>query len=387
MTRHMTRLHLTRRTLMAAISALALTAPALAQDKTIKIGAILAQTGPNASIGTESLTGAAYAVKKINDAGGVDIGGTAYKLELVNIDDESKAERSVAAAEKLVADPDVAVILTPPSSTTTLAVVPIAEKAGRLALTFVASAPAVVGPDRPLSFRTTLDTSMNVAPSIEFLVKEKGAKTLAYIGRNDDWGRASLKTIEETAQALGAEVVMAEFFEAGSTDFYGVLTKARSVQPDAVVAAAFIEDGVSLLKQFRELQMEMPLFSLAVIWASPVFLNSAGADAEGVYIATGPTTTASPEVEAFKAQVLADTGNPALPYNITAYDNITLLAEALHRAGSVDPAKLAETLRTMEFKGILQDYRFDGDTQSDVVINVNEVKDGKVSVISSIVTK
>lgn len=188
----------------------------------------------------------------------------------------------------LSADPAVAVILTPPSSTTTLAVVPIAERAGKLALSVVASAPAVVGPDHLLSCRTTLDWSMNVAPSIEFLVKDKGVKRIAQIGRNDDWGRASIASIEATARDLGAEVVMKDFFESGATDFYGVLTKARSGKPDAVVAAAFIEDGMSLLKQSRELQMEMPLFSLAVIWASPVVLKGPGRMRRGSISRPGP---------------------------------------------------------------------------------------------------
>ncbi len=380
--------NLTRRTVLAAIPAMAvLASPLAAQEKTVRIGAILAQTGPNASIGTESLIGAEYAARKINEAGGLDIGGTLHKVEIVNIDDESKAERSVAAAEKLVAEPDIPVILTPVSSTTTLAVVPIAEKAGRLALSFVASAPPVVGPEHPLSFRSTLDTTMNVAPSVEFLVKDKGVKTIAYIGRNDDWGRSSIAQVEESAKALGAEVVMTEFFESGSTDFYGVLTKARSLEPDAVIVAAFIEDGVSLLKQFRELQMEMPLFSLGVIWASPVFLNAAGADVEGVYVATGPTSSVSPEMEAFAATFTADTGSVPLPFSTTAYDSVMLLAEAMKAAGTTEPAKLAETLRNTQYKGVLQTYAFDGDTQSDVVINVNEVKDGKVSVVSSIVVK
>lgn len=383
----MTRMTLGWRAALVAVLATTSAPAAYAQDKAVKIGAIFAQTGPNASIGSEALIGSQYAVKKINDAGGVEIGGQKYKFQLVNIDDESKAERAVAAAEKLVADKDIPVILTPPSSTTTLAVIPIAEKNGRIALSFVASAPTVTGPNQPLSFRTTLSAIMNVAPSIEFLIKEKGVKKIAYIGRNDDWGRAAGASIAATAAKLGAQVVMTEYFESGSTDFYGLLTKARAAAPDAVVGAAFVEDGVSMIKQYRELQLKQPFLSVAVISASPVFLKAAGADMEGVYISTGPTTGTNPELEDYKARFKADTGGELLPFSITAVDNVNLIAAAMTAAGSTEPQKVAEALRKIDYKGLLQSYRFDGGTQSEVVINVNEVKDGKVGVISSLTTK
>jgi branched-chain amino acid transport system substrate-binding protein len=383
----MTMTSLTRRTALALLAATALAPAAYAQDKVLKIGSILALSGPNASIGKESLGGAEYAVKKLNDAGGVEIGGEKYTLELINVDDESKAERSVAGAEKLIGEDNVSALLMPASSTSTLAVLPIAEKNKRIALSFVAAAPTVTSPEYTFSFRTTLTSVMNIAPSVEYLIKEKGAKKIAYIGRNDDWGRSAGQVIGDTAKGLGSEVVVEEYFDTGSTDFYGLLTKVRASEPDAVVGAAFVEDGVSMIKQYRELQMTPAFLSIAVIWGSPTFMNAAGDAMNGIYISTGPTTSTSPELDAFKAQFEKDTGGQALPYNITAYDNVNLLVEAMKKAGSTDSEKVAETLRNFEYKGLLQTYKFEGSNQSQVVINVNEVKDGKISVIGSLVTK
>ena len=383
----MTMMTMTRRTILALLAATALVPAAYAQDgNVLKIGSIFALTGPNASIGKEALGGAKYAVQQINEAGGVEIGGVKYTLQLINVDDESKAERSVAGAEKLIGEDNVPVILTPPSSTTTLAIVPIAEKSKRIALSFVAAAPSVIDPQYTYSFRTTLTSIMNVAPAIEYLIKEKGAKKIAYLGRNDDWGRSAGKVIGETAKGLGSELVVEEYFDTGSTDFYGLLTKVRGAAPDAVVGAAFTEDGVSMIKQYRELQMSPSFLSVAVIWASPTFIEAAGDTLDGVYISTGPTTSTSAELDAFKSQFQADTGGPALPFGITAYDNVNLILEAMKKAGTTDPEKVAETLRNFEYKGLLQTYKFDNSNQSQVVINVNEVKDGNISVLSSLVT-
>jgi branched-chain amino acid transport system substrate-binding protein len=383
----MTATTLTRRSTLALLAATAMTSAARAEDRELTIGSIFALSGPNASIGTESLTGCQYAVKKINDAGGVEIGGNKYRLKLINVDDESQAERSVAGAERLIGEDNAPVLLMPPSSTTTLAVIPLAEKNKRIALSFVAAAPAVTSPEYKFSFRTTLTSTMNVSPSIEYLIKDKGVKTIAYLGRNDDWGRSAGKAIADTAKSLGAQVVVDEYFDTGSTDFYGLLTKVRAAKPDAVVGGAFVEDGVSMIKQYRELQMSPIFLSIAVIWGSPTFLKAAGDTVNGIYISTGPTTSTSPELQAFKAEFLKDTGSAALPYNITGYDNMKLIVEAMKKAGTIDPAAVADTLRNFEYKGLLQTYKFDNSNQSWVIININEVKDGKVAVISSLLAK
>jgi branched-chain amino acid transport system substrate-binding protein len=369
------------------LAPMALPSAALAQEaKVLKLGSIFTLSGPNASIGKEALAGTQYAVDKINAAGGAEIGGQRYKLALVNVDDQSQTERSVVGAQKLIAQDNVPVIFTPPSSTTTLAVIPITEKNKRIALSFVAAAPAVVSPEFKYSFRSTLTSLMNVSPSVEYLIKGKGAKTLAYLGRNDDWGRAAGKAIIAEANALGSKVVVEEYFDTGSTDFYGLLTKVRGSNPDAVIGAAFTEDGLPMIKQYRELQMKPAFLSVAVIWASPTFIHAAGDTLNGVFISSGPTTAVSPELDAFKAEFLKKTGGEALPFGITGFDNVNLIIEAMKKAGTTDPEKVRETLRNLEYKGLLQTYKFNNSNQSQVVININEAMAGKVKVISSLTT-
>ena len=382
----------TRRSALLSLPALAAFAAAggaraqATAGKTLTLGSICTLTGPNASIGREGLLGLEYGVKAVNAAGGVRIGADAYTLALVNVDDESKAERAVAAAERLIGSEHVPVIFTPPASTATLAMLPTAEKNKVIAMSFVAAAPAVTGPEFSYSFRSTLSSLDNVNPSIDFLVKDQGAKTLAYLGRNDDWGRSAGKALLAQAQLLGAKVVIEEYFDTTTTDFFGLLTKVRSAAPDAVVAATFVEDGVPLLKQYREIRMKPTLFSLAVIWSSPVFLNAVGKAAEGVYIATGPRTTGTPTLEQFGQQYQNATGRAPLPYVFTGYDALMLVLEAMKKAGSTDPTAVRDAMRQLNYKGVLQEYAFDGRGQSHVDINVNKVTDGHVVPVTSIRT-
>lgn len=376
-----------RRALTAiGFAAMALTSPlGWAQaPKVLKLGVIMTLTGPNASIGKEGLSGLEYGVKQVNAAGGVRIGDDTYTVQLVNIDDESKQERAVAAAERLINSDKVPLIFTPPASTATLAVLPTLEKNKVVGMSFVAASPAVISPQLSYSFRSTLSAIDNVGPSVDFLIKDKGAKRLAYMGRNDDWGRAAGKAVAARVKALGGELVVEEYFETGNTDFSGLLTKVRSASPDAVLGAAFIEDGVAMIKQYRELRMKPTFFSPSTIWSSPTFIKAAGKAADGVYVATGPTTSESPALTAFSQQFQKVTGHAPLPYDMIGYDNVNLVLAAMKKAGSTDPTKVRDALRTLNFQGVLQEYKFDGTNQAEVVINVNEIRNGQARPLSSV---
>ena len=377
-----------RRTFIAAavLAAASMAAPlAHAQAKVLKIGGLLTVTGPNASLGKEGLGGLEYAVKTVNASGGVTIGADTYTVQLVNIDDESKAERTAAAVEKLLAD-RVPLIFMTPASTTTLAVLPIMEKAKTVALNFIAAAPAVIAPEYSYSFRTTLSSITNVNPAIDYLVKEKKVKTIAFVGRNDDWGRSAGKVIIERAKGLDSQVISEDYFDPGSTDFAGLLSKIKGGNADAVVAAVSIE-SVAFAKQFRELRMKQTLLSVGVNMAAPAVIKAAGPAVEGAFVATGPTTTDTAKVRAFSHQFEKAQGRPPLPYEMVGSDNMMLALEAMKKAGSTDPTKIRDALRKLDYSGLLQDYSFGGQNQSEVMINVNEIKDGRAVPIGSLRTR
>ncbi len=378
---------LNRRTALATMgTALMVPGRLLAQGapaKVLKLGSLCTQTGPSASIGKESIAGLQYGVKRLNDAGGVQIGPDTYRIELINVDDESKTERGVAGAERLISEERVSLLFTPPNSSGTLAILPIAERNKVPAITFVSAAQPVTSPEYTFSFRSTLSSVMNVGPAVEFLAKTKDAKKLAFLGRNDDWGRTASGQIKAKVAELGATVVADEYFEVGSMDFYGLLTKIRAASPDAVLVACYIEDGLSLMKQYRELQMKPAVLGLGVIWSSPTFMKSAGRTIEGIYLSTGPTTSESPELTAFGADLQKVTGHPALPYEVTAYDNLMMAMAAMKKAGSIDGTAVRDAMRNFQYKGLLQTYQFGSSGQSEVQININEVKNNRPVVLAS----
>src|SRR5215471_7568736 len=98
------------------------------QCEDLVLGAALSATGIYASNGNNTKNGYEFAVKKINDAGGVKIGGKCYHFKITYYDDESTPARAAQLVERLISQDQVKFVLGPYSSPMTKAILPVTEK-------------------------------------------------------------------------------------------------------------------------------------------------------------------------------------------------------------------------------------------------------------------
>ena len=105
-------------------------AMAKVEGDTIIIGSSLSLTGKYSTNGFHTQKGYDFAVKRINDTGGVKVGGKSYKMKIVYYDDESTPSRASQLTERLVKQDGVEFMLGPYSTTMTKAVAPVTEKYG-----------------------------------------------------------------------------------------------------------------------------------------------------------------------------------------------------------------------------------------------------------------
>jgi branched-chain amino acid transport system substrate-binding protein len=118
-----------RRTLFSALVVVLLlgATTALAAD-TIVFGAAISITGKTAKEGGYTRDGYQAAIDKINEMGGIKVGGKTYKAELKYYDDETKPERTAQLIEKLINEDKVHLLLGPYGSSPTGTAAPIAER-------------------------------------------------------------------------------------------------------------------------------------------------------------------------------------------------------------------------------------------------------------------
>ena len=98
------------------------------QCGTIELGAAVSATGIYAANGLNTKNGYEFAVKKINDAGGIKIGNDCYHLQIKYYDDESTPARAAQLVERLISQDQVKFALGPYSSPMTKAILPVTEK-------------------------------------------------------------------------------------------------------------------------------------------------------------------------------------------------------------------------------------------------------------------
>jgi branched-chain amino acid transport system substrate-binding protein len=287
----------TRQTILGLATAIfvtgALTDPAAAQERILKIGVLGVMSGPAASWGLVNKYCAETTAQMYNEKGGVEIGGEKYKIQIVSIDDKNDPKLAVSGAERLIRQEGIRYIIGPNVDTTVASVVPLLEAAGAINVTYAFSKSLYTAP-RSNSILGMI-ASYQVGPIIyEYLKEKKGVETVSFVARNDS---ESLKQRDEGvvgAKGLRLQVVSSvDAYEPGTTDFFPVMTKVLKSKPDLIVLSGVAPgDAPLILKAVRELGYK-GLVSTETAQDAKLLSDVAGPAADG-FISVGGAST--PEI-------------------------------------------------------------------------------------------
>ncbi len=275
--------------------AIGLGAPRLgfAANKTLKIGVLGVMSGPAASWGLVNRYCAEARANMINAAGGLDIGGEKYDLEIVSVDDRNDPKVAVSGAERLIYEEGVHYIIGPNIDTTAAAVVPVVEEGGAMNIPYAFSR-ELYTPPRENSILGMI-ASYQAGPVIYGYLKDnEGVERLAFISRNESDSLNQRAEGVEAAKQLGLEVASADStYEPGTTDFFPVLAPIIGENPDLIVLSGVApSDAPLLIKSARELGYQ-GLLSTETAQDAKILSQVAGEAANG-FISVGGAST--PEI-------------------------------------------------------------------------------------------
>src|SRR5215472_8406229 len=204
----------TRRTRMNVLVVLVLAVialwPSLVSAQTVKVGAVVPLTGRYGPGGAQVRAGYDIAVEQINAAGGVSVGGKKMPLELVLLDDESDATKTVARLETLGSQGVVA-YLGGFGSDLHAAAASVAEKnkIPYLGIAFALYKVHQQGFRYLFSpFWKSPDISEALPPMLNALPPAERPKTVAIFQEKTDWGREMAAAWTEAGKAAGYRVVV-----------------------------------------------------------------------------------------------------------------------------------------------------------------------------------
>ncbi len=362
--------------------------PASAQSTTIRIGELAAITGPIAPYGTQLKNTRLMAIDDLNAKGGVAIGGTRQKLELVSLDGGNPAE-AIKVFERLITAEKVNIVLDGSFSSVQYALGPVIKGKNAIVMWSGGNDPdTTVG--IPNAFRNTFDGGTTFMKVSEAFLKKMNVKRVATYGQR---GHAEFKKFVEEylPKSPGFEVLANEWHPFGEKDFFPVLTKFKGMKLDAVITHGVVGDSVTSLKQAREIG----LFP-GVLWVNqsanaPLMIDEESrrvmeGSYESLQASTAHTTEPSARGKALFEKYAKRFGEKGFgSWAESGYDSILIIAKALEKAGTAtDVEKIGAAMRdlsTSDIPDLHMVYRpgklFNKDGQAAPKIVFTQWKDGK----------
>ena len=324
--------------LALVLAAAALLGLGLSQTTPVRVGVLVPLTGFAAADGMSTVQGVRIAADEINQAGGI----LGRRVELVEYDDKADPREAVNFARRLIELDRVAFAIGGSYSGATLAAAPVFNEARVPLMGAYAVAPAITL-GKPYVFRVGLlgPVQGRVGAVVADMM---GAKRIAVLTIQNDFGRALEEGFREQAAKLGLEIVFLEGYPLGNRTFVPLLSSIRAARPDLIYASGYYTEASSLVRQARSLGMTMPIIGQEG-YDSPKFIELAGRSSEGVLITTTlDRDDPSPEVQGFLRAYQQRTGIPADMVGASGYSALKVMALAAERAGSLDGEALRRVM-------------------------------------------
>jgi branched-chain amino acid transport system substrate-binding protein len=336
---------------LALLASLLLGPAALAQD-TVKVGAILAITGPASFLGSPEAKTLEMMVADLNAKGG--LGGK--QVVLIVKDSGASAEKAVSFAKQLIEEDKVVAIIGPSTSGETMAIKALAEES-KTPLLSCAAAEVIVNPLAKFVYKTPQKDSQAVI-RIYQQMKKMGISKIAVFSSNTGFGKAGKDQLEKLAPEFGIQIVLNEVYDSKATDLTAEVTKVKAANVQAIVNWSIEPAQAILIKNVRQLGITVPIFQ-SHGFGNIGYVKAAGSAAEGVIFPAGrlliaeqlPASNPQKTVllsykNAYEGKYKEDVST----FGGHAYDAMLLLTEA-SKAGGTDRAKVRDALENL--KGVV----------------------------------
>lgn len=331
-----------------------LTAGQVFAASTIKIGALLAVTGPAAFLGEPERNTAQMVVDEINKSGGVK----GQQLELIVYDTAGDATKAVNLATKLIRDDKVIAIIGPSTTGESMAVIPVVERE-KVPLISCSAGIKITEPLKKWVFKTAQNDTLAVGKIYSQLQKQKLSK-VAILTVSDGFGASGREQLKTQAAKFGITIVSDDTYGPKDTDMTSQLTKIRGIKPDAVICWGTNPGPALIAKNARQLGLKLPLYMSHGV-SSKKFIELAGDAAEGIRLPSGKVVVADqlPASDPQKKSLMAFVKDYQNHYRVEgdhfgghAWDAVMLIKGALERGAATTESLRDQLEKTRQFHGI-----------------------------------
>jgi branched-chain amino acid transport system substrate-binding protein len=345
--------------LMASASA------ALAQDRTIKIGALLPVSGPGAYFGAQDKQGIELALDELNGTG---VNGSKFVIRYE--DSACSPLPATQAARRLIDQYKPDVIIGEECSDATLAIMPTVAQAKIPLINAGSSAIRITEPGNPWTFRIMPNEVMQGVDIATHAYKDLNARTAALLYENTNAGIGNARIFNETFTKLGGRIVADTGFGRDVNDFTAIATRIAGLGSVDVIPTYTLEgQGLKITQALSQAGVvkggDGKAIQLGTIWLPFDFDHKAGKASIGyVRIVQFDPTDERDIVRNFVKNFKARFNSDPTHLNAHAYDQIMLIADVVKR-GATDAQSIRDMLAaTKNFVGVTGSVEFDSTNQN-----------------------
>jgi len=369
---------------LAAVALLLSATTAWSAD-TIVLGTAMSLTGKYAREGKFYVDGYNITVDAINKAGGVKVGGKAYKLELKMYDDQSDPNLCVRLYTRLVTSDKVNFLLGPYSSGITIPASSVSEKyeipmiqgGGASGQIFSRGYKYIFGtlPKAEFYFLSPIAAAASLNPPI---------KTAALVYSNEAFDRSVADGSRQLLKEYKIEKVYDEEYQPATQDFTSILAVIKSKNPDLILLAGHTENSLNFIRQAQAADVNPKMWVFTVGPPTADFRKVLGKAAEYAYGVTpwladmdvGGEIFAS--AREFDKQFQARFGYEA-DYHVAAGAAAVLAFKfGIEKANSLDPKKVRDALAGLYVETLYGRVKFEPTGQIAMGQVLIQIQEGKV---------
>jgi branched-chain amino acid transport system substrate-binding protein len=352
----------------------------------VTLGAAVQVTGHLANSGRYYRDGYQFTVDKINEKGGITVGGKQYKLALRLLDNKSDPKLGLRQHERLLSKNKVNFLLGPYSSNEVLTGSSVAEKhqvpmvqaGGASSRIFSRGYKYVFGtlPAADDYFRSTIEMLQQLAPK---------AKTVALVSGDDSFDVTMAKGTLALLKNAGLEVVLHQQYSERIPNFFNILTLISSRAPDVILWSGHEAGAISFIREAKSRNIHPKLFaSFTVGVTSANFRAALGKDANYAFGMTPWLPS-----ERLKDRWFGDAIQFASAYEqkfryapdyhaAAAVAAVQALVIAMEAAGTLDPEQVRDAIARLDFESVYGRVRFGENGQIVLPQTVIQIQSDKV---------
>ena len=350
-----------RQTLLAAAATFVVGAagfdPAHAADKVVKIGIDLSLTGADSQGANRVKNGIVMAFDEANQGHAVP----GYTFELLVTDDGTATAgqydpaQAATNARKMVADKDVVAAIGPQMSGAGKAMTPILSQGGLATITPSSTNPDITSPKfaeqyrpagKPIYFRTVTTDAYQGPNMANFLAEKLKAKSVYVLDDSGAFGVGVADSFQKQAEAKGMKVLGRDRLDPKAADYSAILTKIKSLNPEAIYYGGVTQAGVKLAKQSYEIIPNIIKAGPDGMVSSDLLSGAGFPAVEGWYTSiAAPHLVEDNKAAKFVAAFKERFHDAPEDYTITAYDAALVIVDSVKRVAASGKPVTREAIR------------------------------------------